>query len=79
MTTEAFRKILKRQPFQPFRLVMSSGKCYDVRHPEMAWLLKNDVLVGVDVENDGLPAEFDICPLFHVATIEPILPEPSAD
>jgi hypothetical protein len=78
MTTEAFRKILKRQPFQPFRLVMSSGKSYDVRHPEMAWLLKNDVLVGIDVENEGLPAEFDICPLFHVATIEPILPEPSA-
>jgi len=78
VTNEAFRKILKRQPFQPFRLVMSSGKSYDVRHPEMAWLLKNDVLVGVDVEDEGLPAEFDICPLFHVATIEPILPEPSA-
>jgi len=78
MTNEAFRKILKRQPFQPFRLVMSSGKSYDVRHPEMAWLLKNDVLVGVDVQDEGLPAEFDICPLFHVATIEPILPEPSA-
>jgi hypothetical protein len=43
----------------------------------MAWLLKNDVLVGIDVEDEGLPAEFDICPLFHVATIEPILPEPS--
>jgi hypothetical protein len=78
MTTDAFRKILKRQPFQPFRLVMSSGKAYDVRHPEMAWLLKNDVLVGIDAHDDGLPAEFDICPLFHVATIEPILPEPSA-
>jgi len=78
VTNEAFRKILKRQPFQPFRLVMSSGKSYDVRHPEMAWLLKNDVLVGVDVQDEGLPAEFDICPLFHVATIEPILPEPSA-
>jgi len=78
MTNEAFRKILKRQPFQPFRLVMSSGKSYDVRHPEMAWLLKNDVLVGVDVQDEGLPAEFDICPLFQVATIEPILPEPSA-
>jgi hypothetical protein len=78
MTTEAVRKILKRQPFQPFRLVMSSGKSYDVRHPEMAWLLKNDVLVGIDAQDDGLPTEFDICPLFHVATIEPILPEPSS-
>ena len=55
MTTDAFRKILRRQPFQPFRLVMSSGKSYDVRHPEMALLLKNDLLVGIDGDDD-LPA-----------------------
>jgi hypothetical protein len=79
MTTDAFRKMLSRQPFQPFRLVMSSGKSYDVRHPEMAWLLKNDVLVGIADEDDGLPAEFDICPLFHVATVEPILSDSSAE
>lgn len=78
MTTEAFRRLLKRQPFQPFRLVMSSGKSYDVRHPEMAWVLRNDILVGIDVADDGLPAEFDICPLFHVATVETLAPGPSA-
>jgi hypothetical protein len=77
MTTTTFRKILGRQPFQPFRVVMSSGKSYDVRHPENAFLLKNDLLIGVDVQDDGLPAEFDICPLFHVATVEPILNEPA--
>jgi hypothetical protein len=53
------------------RLVMSSGKEYEVRHPEMAWVLRNDVLVGVDITDNGMPAEFDICPLLHVASIEP--------
>jgi len=77
MTTEAFRRLLKRQPFQPFRLVMSSGKSYDVRHPEMALVLRNDILVGIDVADDGLPADFDICPLFHVATVETIPAGPS--
>jgi hypothetical protein len=77
MTTEAFRKLLKRQPFQPFRLVMSSGKSYDVRHPEMALVLRNDILVGVDVADDGLPADFDICPLFHVATVEALAGPPN--
>jgi hypothetical protein len=79
MTTDAFRKMLRRQPFQPFRLVMSSGKSYDVRHPEMAWLLRNDVLVGIADGEDTIPAEFDICPLFHVATVEPILSDSSAE
>ena len=37
----------------------------------MAFLTRSDILVGVDV-NDGVPAEFKICSLLHVATIEPI-------
>ena len=69
MSPEGIRTLLKTQPFRPFRLVMSSGRSYDVRHPEMALLLKNDLLVGVDIADDGMPAEFDICPLLHVATI----------
>jgi len=72
MTTTTFRDLLKQQPFRPFRVVMSSGESYDVRHPEMAWVTKNDLLVGVDVADDGMPAEFRICPLFHVATVEPL-------
>lgn len=75
MTTETFRHLLNTRPFKPFRVIMSSGEAYDVRHPEVAWLLKNDLLVGIDIEDDGFAAEFRICPLFHVATIEPILSE----
>lgn len=72
MTTMDFRHLLRRQPFKPFRLVMSSGESYEVRHPEMALVTKNDILVGTDLGDDGMPAEFRICPLFHVATVEPL-------
>jgi hypothetical protein len=71
MSPDGIRKLLRQQPFNPFRLVMSSGKEYEVRHPEMAMLLQNDILVGVDITDNGMPAEFDICPLLHVASIEP--------
>lgn len=50
---------------------MSSGESYEIRHPEMAFVTKSDMLVGVDVE-DGVPAEFRICSLLHVTTVEPI-------
>ncbi len=36
-------------------------------------MLLNDMLVGRQVANDGVPAEFDICPLLHMATIEPMM------
>ncbi len=71
MSPDGIRKLLRQQPFKPFRLVMSSGKEYEIRHPEMAMLLQNDILVGVDITDNGMPAEFDICPLLQVASIEP--------
>ncbi len=63
---------MKQQPFKPFRLVMSSGQSYEVRHPEMAWLTRTDILVGVGETDEGVPAEFRICSLLHVATTEPL-------
>lgn len=72
MTVQTFRELLTQRPFKPFRLVMSSGQTYDVRHPEMAFLTKSDILVGVGDTDDGVPAEFKICSLLHVTAIEPL-------
>lgn len=72
MRVQVFRELLTRQPFRPFRLVMSSGQSYEVRHPEMAFLTRSDMLIGVGETEEGVPAEFRICSLLHVATIEPL-------
>ena len=74
MTVQIFRDLLKKQPFQPFRLVMSSGQSYEVRHPEMAWVTKSDILVGIDSDDDFVPAEFKICSMLHVTAVEPLEP-----
>jgi len=72
MTVQTFRELLTQRPFKPFRLVMSSGQAYDVRHPEMAFLTKSDILVGIGDTDEGVPAEFKICALLHVTSIEPL-------
>ena len=77
MTVQTFKEMLARRPFQPVRLVTSSGKSYEIRHPEMAFLTRTDILVGVDAAEDGVPAEFKIVSLLHVTAIEPI-EKPSA-
>ncbi len=51
---------------------MLDGSNYDVRHPEMAWLTRSDILVGIDQTEDDVPAEFKICSLLHVSAIEPL-------
>jgi hypothetical protein len=72
MTLQTFREMLGRRPFQPVRLILSSGQTYEIRHPEMALLTRTSLLVGTDVADDGVPAEFKILSLLHVTAIEPI-------
>jgi hypothetical protein len=71
MTVQTFRDLLQERPFRPFRIVMSSGQAYEVRHPEMAMLLRTDILVGID-EEDGFPSRFKICSMLHVTAVEPL-------
>lgn len=77
MTYPTFRDLLFQRPFKPFRVVMSSGKTYDVRHPEMALLTRSDLLVGIDDADDEVPADFKICALLHVTAVEPVESAPA--
>lgn len=77
MTVQTFRELLTQQPFQPFRLAMSSGDTYEVRHPEMAMLTRTSLLVGTGDTEEGVPAGFRICSLLHVTAIEPLSARPA--
>ena len=72
MTVQTFREMLARRPFQPVRLILSSGVSYEIRHPEMAMLTRTSLLIGTDLADDGVPAEFKIISLLHVTAIEPL-------
>ena len=43
MIRENIRELLDREPFVPFRLVLSSGRHYDVVDPQMTVLLKSEI------------------------------------
>jgi hypothetical protein len=72
MTVQTFREMLARRPFQPVRLTLSSGQSFEIRHPENAFLTRTSILIGIDVAEDGVPQEFKIVSLLHVASMEPI-------
>lgn len=72
MTVQTFREMLARRPFQPVKLTLSSGQSYEIRHPEMAMLTRTSLLLGTDVAEDGVPAEFKIISPLHVTAIEPL-------
>jgi hypothetical protein len=72
MTVQTFSEMLARRPFQPVKVILSSGQAYEIRQPKRAMLTRTSLLVGTDLADDGIPAEFKTLSLLHVTAIEPI-------
>ena len=49
---------------------MSSGKHYDIPHPELALLTKSDLIVGTGDIDETAPESFKICSLLHITAVE---------
>jgi hypothetical protein len=72
MSPNDVRKMLKEEPFRPFRMYLSDGKVYEVHHPEL-------VMVGISALQLGFPAE-PLSPFYeraiqialrHIVRLEP--------
>ena len=72
MRMQELQDTLKKTPFEPFRIRLSDGQSYDVRHPEFAGLTRHSLYVGVSADEDDAPERMVQCDLLHVVTIEPI-------
>ena len=65
MSYETLKELLDRRPFEPFEIRLSNGEKYEIRHLEMALLLKSRIIIG-DAQNDRMM----ICGLIHINSIE---------
>ena len=73
MTPQELRETLRHQPFEPFRLVMTDGTGYEVRHPDLLWIGQWSAMVGLT----GKPGETFYeravkVDLNHVIRLEPL-------
>lgn len=67
MIRNDIRELLDREPFVPFRLILSSGKNYDVLNPQTTVLLKSEIFIAFP---DG--ERWSLVPLLHIASVETI-------
>jgi hypothetical protein len=80
MTADAVFARLRRRPFVPFRMILSSGTTYDVLHPEMLFVSKSGVTVAIYDKDqrpspDEIPRE-SLVSFLHIAATED-LPQPA--
>ncbi len=73
------KALLQNQPFRPFRIVMNSGKTYDVRHPEFVTVGRSWINVyESDDPASGIVDRFEIVSLMLMERIEFIGAKPEA-
>ncbi|MGC1721570.1 MAG: hypothetical protein WA746_21485 [Isosphaeraceae bacterium] len=79
MAPEDLRELLRKQPFEPFRLVMTDGVGLDIRHPDLLWVGRRIAMVGLTGEPGHTFFERAVqVDLLHVIRIEPLLPAPQS-
>jgi hypothetical protein len=74
MPPQDLLQALRRQPFVPFRLHITDGTVYDVRHPEMLLLAVGSAVVGLPSANLPFPQveRYEIVDLLHIVRLEPL-------
>ena len=66
-------EILEKQPFEPFRICMTDGRTYDVKHPDLCIPSRRTVYVGVpDPRLRRTVVRMDQCAYAHIVRFEPI-------
>jgi hypothetical protein len=68
------RTFLQHQPFQPFRITLTDGRTYEVRHPEPAMVGRSSLVIGLPAVGDSEPVydRFVTVSLLHVMQMGPM-------
>jgi hypothetical protein len=73
MTPEELRDCLHQKPFEPFRIVLTDGAAYDVRHPDLMMVGKRVAFVGLTGDPGQTFFERTVrIDLLHISRIEPL-------
>jgi hypothetical protein len=71
MRAEQIQELLLRQPFVPFRLHLTDGSSYEIRHPDMVFLTRYSIEIGTPVrEGSRIFQQVNYCALIHVVRAE---------
>jgi hypothetical protein len=53
MTQEELREFARRQPFEPFRVVLTTGATYDIPHPDLIMVGRRSAIIGLANDPGG--------------------------
>ncbi len=71
MRAEELTELLHKQPFTPFRIHITTGQTYDIRHPELVWVRRQCAEIALDPDPQTHVIEHsDRVSLLHIVRVE---------
>ena len=67
----------KAEPFRPFRITMNAGRAYEVRHPELAIVYRDSVVINTPSAEEGVAERGQMIGLNLIDRIEAIEAPPA--
>jgi len=78
MPPDDIEALVRKRPFVPFRILLSTGETYDVHHPELVMVGKRSALIGITSDPTPRYDRFATISLLHVVRLEPLDGETAA-
>lgn len=77
MRSEDVRELVEARPFNPFRIHLSDGRKFEIRHPEFVWVLRSRLVIAMpDKKKRGLIDRLEHCSLLHITSLEELDSKP---
>ena len=78
-TAEDIQGRLREKPFRPFRIIPSEGLRFDIRHPDLVFVGRHDLMIGF--AHPDSPTIYDRVTrvsLLHIVALEDLPPQASS-
>lgn len=74
MRRQEMLEAVRVRPFRPFRIRVSDGGTYDIRHPEVVMVTRTSAVVGLPEPDTAPPAvqKYCVVDLLHITRLERI-------
>lgn len=73
MPPEELLALVRRRPFVPFRIHLTDGTVYEVRHPELVMPGRRAAIIGFPADPDEpLYQRHETVALIHIVRLEPL-------
>ena len=73
MRPQDIQQFLRKVPFRPFRLTLTDGRTYDVRHPELLAIGRSSLIVGLpEDKEEPFFDDYVVVSLLQVMQAQPV-------